>query len=78
MSVDSDLTLTVRDDGVGIAPGGRRSGLRNLEQRAAALGGSLVAGPTQGGGTELRWQVPLVAADEDKRPTREAPESPLP
>jgi signal transduction histidine kinase len=57
--VNRELTLTVRDDGVGIAPGGRRSGLRNLEERAAALGGSLVVGPAEGGGTELSWQVPL-------------------
>jgi two-component system, NarL family, sensor histidine kinase DevS len=75
VSVDNDLTLTVRDDGVGIARGGRRSGLRNLEQRAAALGGSLVAGPARGGGTELRWQVPLDAAGEDKP---QAPEWPTP
>jgi len=73
VSVDRDLTLTVRDDGGGIAPGGRRSGLRNLGQRAAALGGSLVTGPAQGGGTELRWQVPLAVAVEDKQPTAESP-----
>lgn len=66
VSVDRDLTLTVRDDGSGIVPGGRRSGLRNLNQRAAALGGSLVAAPVKGGGTEVRWQVPLVATDQDE------------
>jgi two-component system, NarL family, sensor histidine kinase DevS len=54
-----NLKLTVRDDGVGIPAGGRRSGLRNLGQRAAALGGSLQAQPADGGGTELIWQVPL-------------------
>jgi signal transduction histidine kinase len=60
VSVDDQLVLTVRDDGVGIPAGGRRSGLRNLEHRAAALGGELVVAPAAGGGTELRWQVPLV------------------
>jgi signal transduction histidine kinase len=58
--VDGELVLTVRDDGAGITPGGRRSGLRNLEQRAAALGGSLVARPGDAGGTELTWRVPLA------------------
>jgi two-component system, NarL family, sensor histidine kinase DevS len=56
---DHELTLTVRDDGAGISPGVQRSGLRNLEQRAAALGGSMHAGPAEGGGTRLTWRVPL-------------------
>jgi signal transduction histidine kinase len=60
VGVDHELTLIVRDDGVGIAPKGRRSGLRNLEKRAAALGGSLTASAVPDGGTELRWQVPLA------------------
>jgi signal transduction histidine kinase len=51
--------LTVIDDGVGIAPGGRRSGLRNLEQRAGAIRGSLTINAPDGGGTELTWRVPL-------------------
>jgi signal transduction histidine kinase len=60
VAVSDEVMLTVRDNGVGIAPGGRRSGLRNLEQRAAALGGSLAAGQADGGGTELIWRVPLT------------------
>jgi len=59
VAVTDDLVLTVIDDGVGIAPGGRRSGLRNLEQRAGALGGSLTINAPDGGGTELIWRVPL-------------------
>ncbi|MFE6774804.1 GAF domain-containing protein [Streptomyces sp. NPDC057702] len=39
------VRLTVADDGVGIAEGGRRSGLRNLARRAEALGGSSGYGP---------------------------------
>lgn len=35
------LTVTVDDDGVGAPSGGHRSGLRNLEERAARLGGQL-------------------------------------
>jgi signal transduction histidine kinase len=60
VSANDELVLVVRDNGVGIAPGGRRSGLRNLEQRATALGGSLTIKPAEGSGTELTWRVPLV------------------
>jgi signal transduction histidine kinase len=60
ITVNHHLVLTVLDNGVGIAPGGRRSGLRNLAQRAAGLGGSLTARPGAAGGTELVWRVPLT------------------
>ncbi|MET8544383.1 GAF domain-containing protein [Kitasatospora sp. NPDC004799] len=54
-----DLALTVTDDGVGLPEGGRRSGLANLADRAAAQGGTFTSRPRPGGGTELVWQVPL-------------------
>ena len=54
-----DLTLLVRDNGIGISGTGRRSGLANLADRAALLGGIMRAGPASGGGTELEWRVPL-------------------
>ncbi|HEY2506348.1 MAG TPA: GAF domain-containing protein [Streptosporangiaceae bacterium] len=53
-----EVTLVVRDDGVGIKDTGRRSGLRNLAERAALLGGSLQIQTSPGGGTELDWRVP--------------------
>ncbi|MDP9615196.1 MULTISPECIES: GAF domain-containing sensor histidine kinase [Streptomyces] len=53
------LTLTVTDDGVGIPEGGRRSGLRNLAERAEQLGGRLDLDEPPGGGTRLVWAVPL-------------------
>lgn len=53
------LTLGVRDNGVGMPAGGRRSGLRNLEERAERLGGSFGVAPAEGGGTALTWAVPL-------------------
>jgi signal transduction histidine kinase len=54
------LTVAVRDNGRGIPEGGRRSGLRNLAERAEKLGGQLrISAPADGGGTELEWQVPL-------------------
>jgi two-component system, NarL family, sensor histidine kinase DevS len=60
VTANGDVVLVVRDNGVGITQGGRRSGLRNLEERAAALGGSLVTRPAEDGGTELIWKVPLT------------------
>jgi len=62
-----DLTLIVRDNGTGMTETARRSGLRNLADRAAQLGGSLQVQPAQGGGTQLEWQVPL--ADGGGRPS---------
>jgi two-component system, NarL family, sensor histidine kinase DevS len=37
----------------------RRRGLANLAERAAALGGELVVAPADGGGTQLKWRVPV-------------------
>ncbi|MCX4820902.1 GAF domain-containing protein [Streptomyces sp. NBC_01142] len=53
------LAVTVVDDGVGIAEDGRRSGLRNLAERAANLGGELRVAGAADGGTRLEWRVPL-------------------
>ncbi|QQC90295.1 GAF domain-containing protein [Streptomyces alfalfae] len=55
------VRLTVADDGVGIAEGGRRSGLKNLKRRAESLGGDSWYGPgtgEDGGGTTVVWQAP--------------------
>ncbi|MFJ7070318.1 GAF domain-containing protein [Streptomyces sp. NPDC101115] len=65
--VDSGvLAVTVRDDGTGIRPGGARSGLRNLAERAERLGGNLSVMSRSGrpGGTRLEWRVPLPTAAE--------------
>jgi len=57
-----DIVLTVTDDGVGIFPGSRRSGLRNLEQRAAELAGIATTEPTRkdGSGTRLTWRASIL------------------
>jgi signal transduction histidine kinase len=55
----AELVLLVRDDGTGIKPTTRRSGLANLSERAGLLGGTLQTGSAAGGGTELEWRVPL-------------------
>ncbi|MFD5448141.1 MULTISPECIES: GAF domain-containing protein [unclassified Streptomyces] len=53
------VRVVVSDDGVGLAPGGRRSGLRNMRERARTLGGDLELGSREGGGTRLVWWVPV-------------------
>jgi signal transduction histidine kinase len=57
-----DLVLTVADDGSGFKGTGRRSGLANLGDRAARLGGALRIGGAASGGTELDWRVPLASS----------------
>jgi signal transduction histidine kinase len=57
------LTVTVADDGIGLPDQGRRSGLRNLAERAAQRGGQMTSAPREGGGTRLVWKVPLSSAE---------------
>jgi hypothetical protein len=61
VKVDSSrVAVIVRDDGVGIAQGLRRSGLANIEQRAALLGGqATIERVSVERGTVLTWHVPL-------------------
>jgi two-component system, NarL family, sensor histidine kinase DevS len=63
VAVDTDaagtLTVLVRDNGHGIKETGRRSGLANIADRAAELGGELRLSPVESGGTELQWRVPV-------------------
>ncbi|MEV7414542.1 GAF domain-containing protein [Streptomyces sp. NPDC089919] len=61
VAADGALTVTVTDDGVGMPEGGRRSGLRNLHERAERLGGRMTVTARDGRrGTRLEWQVPLA------------------
>jgi signal transduction histidine kinase len=57
---DTDVALVVVDDGVGVPPSGRRSGLHNLSARAQSLGGSMAVERIEapGRGTRLVWRVP--------------------
>ncbi|MGW1611571.1 GAF domain-containing protein [Streptomyces sp. NPDC002285] len=53
------VRLTVTDNGVGIPADGRRSGLRNMAERARQLGGELELSSPPEGGTSLVWWVPV-------------------
>jgi signal transduction histidine kinase len=68
---DGILSVIVTDNGTGLPSGGRRSGLRNLADRAGKLGGELRLGPAEPGaprpGTKLEWRVP-AATDPASRP----------
>ena len=55
----TELTLTVRDDGVGLGDTTRRSGLGNIRDRAERRSGSLTLNSPPGQGTLLTWTVPL-------------------
>ena len=60
VTADAQLVLEVRDDGVGLPDGDSiGSGLRNMQKRADALGGSLTISGQPGHGTTMHWAVPL-------------------
>jgi signal transduction histidine kinase len=52
-----EVCMSVIDDGVGVFPGGRRSGLANMERRAESVGGTWSIDPVRsdGSGTRLTW-----------------------
>ena len=54
----ADVMARISDDGVGIAPGDRRSGLRNLTERAQALGGTVRITDNDPHGTVVELRVP--------------------
>ena len=57
---DDDLTLRVTDDGRAVsAPNGSPGhGLLGIRERVAVVGGEVEAGPSQGGGFEVRARLP--------------------
>jgi len=52
------LTMAVRDDGVGLRTKTRESGLRNITHRAEKRGGAVVIG-SRPGATSVQWSVPV-------------------
>ena len=55
----AELTITIEDDGRGLPSRGRRSGLANLTDRAAARGGTMHTSKRDGGGTRIVWCAPI-------------------
>jgi signal transduction histidine kinase len=59
---DDALVVQVDDDGSGTAVGattGTGNGIAGMQERAAALGGRLDAGPRPGRGFRVRAELPL-------------------
>jgi signal transduction histidine kinase len=67
---DGDLVVVVDDDGVGgpgpLPPGGG-NGIRGMRDRAAALGGQVIAGPKPGGGFRVRAGLPVPSGAKGAR-----------
>jgi signal transduction histidine kinase len=61
---DHLLRLVIRDDGIGIgtSAGPARLGLTNMRERANALGGTFSVSDANPSGTEVRFEVPLIAS----------------
>ncbi|MBA8817200.1 signal transduction histidine kinase [Microbacterium halimionae] len=67
-ATEKELTVTVDDDGVGVAASSvRASGTANMAARASAHGGAFVLEPRAGGGTRAIWQVPLASTAKEQR-----------
>ncbi len=58
VDVVDGVVVEIVDDGVGPQLKGAWSGLRNLQDRAAAHGGQLAVTARGRGGTRLRWRIP--------------------
>jgi signal transduction histidine kinase len=56
---DGHIVLTVIDNGVGIPPNARHSGLDNLRKRAEALNGTFEVSSASDVGTVASWAVPV-------------------
>jgi signal transduction histidine kinase len=59
---DGEVVTRIADNGVGISPGERQSGLRNLRERAETLGGAVRLEPNDPRGTVLELRAPLDRA----------------
>ncbi|WP_051570544.1 GAF domain-containing protein [Cryptosporangium arvum] len=56
----AEITLEVRDDGIGTGPTDDRSGLADLRARAERHGGTFLVAPALPNGTCLSWTAPLA------------------
>ncbi|MGD6750029.1 sensor histidine kinase [Streptomyces sp. BH105] len=64
---EDSMTLTVDDDGPATHAdaGGSGNGLAGMRERAAALGGTIEAGPRPGGGFRVVARLPFTATDRE-------------
>jgi PAS domain S-box-containing protein len=61
VDIGDEVALTVADNGVGLAEmSGAGNGIRNMTQRARALGGDLRVTSAWPTGTRLEWRAPLT------------------
>lgn len=58
LSVGGEVVLRVSDNGRGLGEVTRRSGLRNMHERAQSLGGAFEIISQPGAGTQLEWRIP--------------------
>jgi signal transduction histidine kinase len=58
VSVEEDLVVDVTDNGTGMRETSVRSGLRNLERRAADMSGTMTVTQGENGGTRVCWTAP--------------------
>ncbi|MFB7845192.1 GAF domain-containing protein [Microbacterium sp. NPDC056052] len=56
---ETEVVVTVEDDGIGLPVQITRSGTANLAERASLRDGVYALEPRHGGGTRARWSVPL-------------------
>jgi two-component system sensor histidine kinase DevS len=57
LSVGAEVVLRVSDNGRGLGEVTRRSGLRNMRERAQLLGGTFEITSRPGAGTQLEWRI---------------------
>jgi PAS domain S-box-containing protein len=67
LSAGDEVMVRVADNGIGIGTPQRTSGIRNMAERAEALGGRLDVDQPPTGGTQLVWRAPLVLPAGDGR-----------
>ncbi|HTH48261.1 MAG TPA: two-component regulator propeller domain-containing protein, partial [Candidatus Limnocylindria bacterium] len=79
---EDNLSITIRDDGVGLPSGAVTSsgrsvvggnGLKNIRQRLKSLGGNFRVSNAPGGGTLVRLDVPLAAVTAVESTTENPP-----
>ena len=69
LSSDHGLTLSIQDNGVGfdhqVVELGSGHGLRNMAERARALGATLSVNTAKGSGTEIAVQMPVAGTNKE-------------